>query len=136
MPIYIYRGGSPNPEPQNPLVRFLISAAIIAAVVGLGILLLPVFGFFAMLALGLIAVVVIGGLIYRWIYGSPLDNSYRRQRQQWQGMRVNPDQRPDTEPVREAREGQTPGRKMKFRSREQTVEDAIVVQERKRESTE
>ena len=44
MPIYIYRGGSPNPQPQNPLVRFLVSAAILAVIIRLGVLLLPVIG--------------------------------------------------------------------------------------------
>ena len=74
MPIYIYRGGSPNPQPQNPLVRFLVSAAILAVIIGLGVLLLPVIGAIALLILGFIALLVIGGLIYRWIYGNPIDN--------------------------------------------------------------
>ena len=34
MPIYIYRGGSRNPQPQNPLLRFLISIGVLAAVIG------------------------------------------------------------------------------------------------------
>lgn len=81
MPIYIYRGGSPNPQPQNPLVRFLVSAAILAVIIGLGVLLLPVIGAIALLILGFIALLVVGGVIYRWIYGSPVDNYYRKQKE-------------------------------------------------------
>ena len=53
MAIYIYRsgGGSPNPGPQNPLIRFLISAAVLICVIGVGILLLPVFGVIALVIL-------------------------------------------------------------------------------------
>lgn len=129
MPIYIYRGGSPNPQPQNPLVRFLVSAAILAVIVGLGVLLLPVIGAIALLILGFIALLVVGGVIYRWIYGSPIDNYYRKQRE---GVRINPDAAPDQQPLREAQERQSQGRKMRFRSRDQVVEDAVVVEERKR----
>ena len=128
MPIYIYRGGSPNPQPQNPLVRFLVSAAILAVIIGLGVLLLPVIGAIALLVLGFIALLVIGGLIYRWIYG----NHYRKQREQREGVRINPDVAPDQQPLREAQERQSQGRKMRFRSRDQVVEDAVVVEERKR----
>ena len=101
MPIYIYRGGSPNPQPQNPLVRFLVSAAILAVII-------------------------------RWIYGNPIDNYYRKQREQREGVRINPDAAPDQQPLREAQERQSQGRKMRFRSRDQVVEDAVVVEERKR----
>ena len=34
MPIYIYRGGSPNPQPENPFLRLLISVGVFAAVIG------------------------------------------------------------------------------------------------------
>ena len=132
MPIYIYRGGSPNPQPQNPLVRFLVSAAILAVIVGLGVLLLPVIGAIALLILGFIALLVVGGVIYRWIYGSPIDNYYRKQREQRAGVRIHPDAAPDQQPLREAQERQSQGRKMRFRSRDQVVEDAVVVEERKR----
>lgn len=128
MPIYIYRGGSPNPQPQNPLFRFLVSVGVLAVVIGLGVLLLPVIGVIALVILGIIAFLVIGGFIYRWIYGNPWDRFYQKQN----GMRINPDFRPDTEPLREARNARQTGQKMKFRSRQQTVEDAVVVEERKR----
>lgn len=46
-------------------------------------------------------------------------------------MRVNPTSHPDTEPVRESAEARMrQGRRMQFRSREQTVEDAVVVEEK------
>ena len=130
MPIYIYRGGSPNPQPQNPFLRLLISIGVLAAVIGLGVLLLPVIGAIALIILGVIAFLVVAGLIYRWIYGNPLERMYQRQN----GMRVNPTSEPDTEPVRESEEAHMrQGRRMRFRSREQTVEDAIVVEEKKRD---
>ena len=80
MPIYIYRGGSPNPQPQNPLVRFLVSAAILAVIVGLGVLLLPVIGAIALLILGFIALLIVGGVIYRWIYGNPIEAKRTKRR--------------------------------------------------------
>lgn len=130
MPIYIYRGGSPNPQPQNPFLRLLISIGVLAAVIGLGVLLLPVIGAIALIILGVIAFLVVAGLIYRWIYGNPLERMYQRQN----GMRVNPTSEPDTEPVRESAEAHMrQGRRMRFRSREQTVEDAIVVEGKKRD---
>lgn len=132
MPIYIYRGGSPNPQPQNPFLRLLISVGVLAAVIGLGVLLLPVIGAIALIILGIIAFLVIAGLIYRWIYGNPWDRMYQRQK----GMRVNPTSQPDTEPVRESAEGcMRQGRRMRFRSREQIVEDAVVVEEKKRDDS-
>lgn len=130
MPIYIYRGGSPNPQPQNPFLRLLISVGIFVVVIGLGVLLLPVIGAIALIILGVIVFLVVAGLIYRWIYGNPWDRIYQRQN----GMRVNPTSQPDTEPVRESAEARMrQGRRMQFRSREQTVEDAVVVEEKKRE---
>ena len=129
MPIYIYMGGSPNPQPQNPFLRLLVSVGILAAIIGLGVLLLPVIGVIALVILGIIAFLVIGGVIYRWIYGNPLDALYQRQG----GMRVNPDSRPDTEPVREASEKRTRVRS-RFRSRSQDIEDAVIVEERKKDS--
>lgn len=128
MPIYIYRGGSPNPQPQNPLLRFMVSIGVLAAVIGLGVLLLPVIGAITLIILGIIALLVLGGVIYRWIYGNPLDNFYQKQ----QGVRINPEARPDTEPARQ-QTNTTRARHMRFRSQRQTVEDAVVVEERKRE---
>ena len=132
MPIYIYRGGPRNPQPQNPLLRFLVSIGVLAAVIGLGVLLLPVIGAITLIILGVIAVLVIGGLIYRWINGNPLDNLYQRQ----QGMRINPDVRPDSEPVRERKQEEgMRARHMRFRSQRQSVEDAVIVEERKRDDS-
>ncbi len=132
MPIYIYRGGSPNPQPQNPLVRFLVSAAILAVIIGLGVLLLPVIGAIALLILGFIALLVVGGVIYRWIYGSPIDNYYRKQKERREGIRINPGDDPDQEPIREAQEWKSGDSKMRFHRRDQAIEDAVIVEERKR----
>ena len=127
MPIYIYRSGGfgQGPQgPQNPLVRFLISLAVLAVVVGLGILLLPVVGVIALIILGLIAFFVVGGIIYRWIYGNPLD----RMRERAEGMRVNPEfktprQSQPTYPTGSREE-------VKMRVRNEVVEDAVEVKEK------
>ena len=65
MPIYIYRGGS-NPGPQNPLLRLLISVAVLAGLIGLGVLLLPVIGAVALIILGIIVFMLIAGFVYRF----------------------------------------------------------------------
>lgn len=125
MPIYIYRGG-PNPGPQNPLLRLLISVAVLAGLIGLGVLLLPVIGAVALIILGIIVFMLIAGFIYRLIYGDPL----QRMREMSEGMRINPQSnnpfgsRPQPE--------QKPQTPRAFKGRPQDVEDAVVVEERQR----
>ena len=126
MALYIYRsgGGSPNPGPQNPLVRFLISAAVLACVIGVGILLLPIFGVIALVFLGLIAFLIIGGLIYRWIYGDPIANALKKAQEQAQGMRVNPEFK--TSANAGAQKTQT-----WKRPQNADIEDAVIVEEKR-----
>ena len=62
----------------------------------------------------------------------PNKNDESKQREQREGVRINPDAAPDQQPRREAQERQAQGRKMRFRRRDQVVEDAGVVEERKR----
>ncbi len=128
MAIYIYRsgGGSPNPGPQNPLVRFLISAAVLACVIGIGVLLLPVFGVIALVILGLIAFLIIGGMIYRWIYGDPIANALKKAQEQTQGMRVNPEFK--------ASESTGNQKSQAFKSqRTADIEDAVIVEDKPRQ---
>ena len=128
MALYIYRsgGGSPNPGPQNPLVRFLISAAVLVCVIGVGILLLPVFGVIALVILGLIAFLIIGGLIYRWIYGDPIANALKKAQEQAQGMRVNPE-------FQSSAETAPPKPQTWKRTQHADIEDAVVVEEKPRQ---
>lgn len=127
MAIYIYRsGGNPNPGPQNPLVRFLISAAVLACVIGVGILLLPVFGVIALVILGIVAFLIVGGLVYRWIYGDPIANALKKAQEQAQGVRVNPEFKPSAEA--------TPQKTQTWkRSQKADIEDAVVVEEKPRQ---
>ena len=60
-----------NGRPVNPIVTFLVSAAVIAGIIGLGILLLPVIGGIFLLVLLLIAGVAVYGMYCRWRYGDP-----------------------------------------------------------------
>ena len=128
MAIYIYRsgGGSPNPGPQNPLVRFLISAAVLICVIGVGILLLPVFGVIALVILGLIAFLIVGGLIYRWIYVDPIANAFKKAQAQAEAMRVNPEFKPSAES--QPQKAQT-----WKRTQNADIEDAVVVEEKPRQ---
>ena len=127
MPIYIYRGGS-NPGPQNPFLRLLVSIAVLAAMVGIGVLLLPVIGVVALIILGLVVVTIIGGLIYRAMYGDPL----ARMREMNEDMRINPQSaNPFGSRTHQEDEEQAPKR---FRSQVQDVEDAVVVEEKQRPS--
>lgn len=126
MPIYIYRGG-PGPGPRNPLMRFLVSLAILAGVVALGIFLLPVIGVMALIVLGIIAVVVVGGVIYRWLYGDP----WQQARQKQSGVEINPGFR-RSEPRREAKP--MPDRLRNRFHRDEKIEDAVVVEETKKSS--
>lgn len=124
MPIYIYRGG-PGRSPQNPLIRFLVSLAILAGVVALGIFLLPVIGVMALIVLGIVAVVVIGGMIYRWLYGDP----WQQVREEQNGVEINPSFR-RSESRQEAKS--MPSRlRTRFR-RDEKIEDAVVVEETKK----
>lgn len=125
MALYIYRsgGGSPNPGPQNPLVRFLISAAVLACVIGVGILLLPIFGVIALVILGLIAFLIIGGLIYRWIYGDPIANALKKAQEQAQGMRVNPEFKTSANGAQKTQTWKRP--------QNADIEDAVIVEEKR-----
>lgn len=125
MPIYIYRGG-PNPGPQNPFLRLLVSIVVLAVMVGVGVLLLPVIGVVALIILGLVVVTIIGGLIYRAMYGDP----FARMREMNNDMRINP-QSSNPFGAKSHQESEEPASK-RFHGRAQDVEDAVVVEEKQR----
>ena len=60
-----------NGRPVNPIVTFLVSAVVIAGIIGLGILLLPVIGGLFVIALLIVAGIALYGAYCRWRYGDP-----------------------------------------------------------------
>ena len=128
MAIYIYRGGGcggPGRGPGNPLVRAIISFLIIVAVVGIGIALLPVLGVVALVILGLIAALVIGGMIYRWIYGDPWEQMLKK------AQNMQEQQSTQDAPSKTSGSGRFKS-KTRWGSQNSDIEDAVVVDERKK----
>lgn len=125
MPIYIYRSGGSGGGPRNPLVNLLVSAAILAGIIGLGIVLLPVFGIVILIILGLVAFLLVGAMIYRWIYGDPFAEAMKRA----QSAQVNPGFRQAERPDTTARPANS---KLWGKSQRGDVEDAVVVEEKPR----
>lgn len=60
-----------NGRPVNPIVSFLVSAAVLAGVIGLGILLLPLVGGILLFILFAGVAIACYGAYYRWRYGDP-----------------------------------------------------------------
>ena len=60
-----------NGRPIHPLISFLVSVAAVAAVIGLGILLLPIIGGIMIFVLFCVAAIAAYGFYYRWRYGDP-----------------------------------------------------------------
>lgn len=128
MPIYIYRGGgqgSPGRGPNNPIFQIIISALVLAAMVGLGVALLPVLGVFLLVILGLLAVLVIGGLIYRWIYGDPWERIIKKS----QEMQFEQQQEYSENGTTTVERFRTTS---KWKSKKGDIEDAVIVDERKK----
>ena len=67
-----------NGRPVNPIVQFLVSAVVLAAVVGIGILLLPVIGGILLFVLICVAALALYGVYWRWRHGDPLENLRKR----------------------------------------------------------
>lgn len=121
-----------NGRPVNPIVTFLVSAVVIAGIIGLGILLLPVIGGLFVIALLIVAGIALYGAYCRWRYGDPfaqmqkqaeemLRRRARSQEEQPQQQTVQdePDLKPDLK-TGTARTGI---------KRVTVVEDAVVVEE-------
>ena len=73
-----------NGRPIHPLVSFVASVTVIAAMIGLGVLLLPVIGGIMIFVLLCVAALALYGLYYRWRYGDPFK---RAQEQMMNRMR-------------------------------------------------
>ena len=113
-----------NGRPVNPIVQFLVSAVVLAAVVGIGILLLPVIGGILLFVLICVAALALYGVYWRWRHGDPLENLRKRMQEDAED-RVAEDRAPE--------EGLKPGDKAQAGVKRTTVvEDAVVVEEIKR----
>lgn len=108
-----------NGRPVNPIVTFLAGAAVIACMIGLGILLLPIIGGLFVIALIAVVCIALYGAWCRWRYGDPFAQMQKKAEAM---MR------------REERRGGDlkPGTARTGIRRTTTVEDAVVVEEIRR----
>lgn len=117
-----------NGRPVNPIVTFLISAVVLACIVGLGILLLPVIGGLFVLALIAVGCIALYGVYCRWRYGDPF---VRMQKQAEAVFSQRAAARTQTESEQSANEsGEVKqGQARTGIKRTTTIEDAVVVEE-------
>lgn len=122
-----------NGRPVNPIVTFLVSAVVLAGIVGLGILLLPIIGALFVVLVIVVACIALYGMYSRWRYGDPFA---RMQKQAEEILRrraaaeLNPNQ-----PAAESRTSDEEVREGQARTgvkRTTVVEDAVVVEEIRR----
>ena len=119
-----------NGRPVNPIVQFLVSAVVLAAVVGIGILLLPVIGGILLFVLICVAALALYGVYWRWRHGDPLENLRKRMQEE---MRAQEDAEDRVAEARAPEEGLKPGDEAQAGVKRTTVvEDAVVVEEIKR----
>ena len=119
-----------NGRPVNPIVQFLVSAVVLAAVVWIGILLLPVIGGILLFVLICVAALALYGVYWRWRHGDPLENLRKRMQEE---MRAQEDAEDRVAEARAPEEGLKPGDKAQAGVKRTTVvEDAVVVEEIKR----
>ncbi len=120
-----------NGRPINPIVSFLVTAAVAAGLIGLGILLLPFIGgvllFILLLGLG----VVCYGAYYRWRYGDPLKRMQEAAVKEMQ-RRAQGQTRADGPTVDESDATLKKGQVRTGVRRISTVEDVTVVEEIRR----
>lgn len=119
-----------NGRPVNPIVTFLVSAAVITGIIGLGILLLPVIGGIFLLVLLLIAGVAVYGMYCRWRYGDP----FARMQKQAEEMlrRRTASEEAEVRQASSEKEDLKAGTARTGIKRTTTVEDAVVVEEIRR----
>ena len=94
-----------NGRPVNPIVQFLVSAVVLAAVVGIGILLLPVIGGILLFVLICVAALALYGVYWRWRHGDPLENLRKRMQEE---MRAQEDAEDRVAEARAPEEGLKP----------------------------
>lgn len=120
-----------NGRPVNPLVSLLVSAVILAGVIGLGILLLPIVGGILLFVLLCVLAIALYGAYYRWRYGDPMK---RMQEAVLKEMQRRAQGDSDT-PAQGFEETETPLKKDQVRTgvrRTTTIEDVAVVGEIRR----
>ena len=69
---------------------------------------------------------IVGGLIYRWIYGDPIANALKKAQAQAEAMRVNPE-------FKSSAESQPQKAQTWKRTQNADIEDAVVVEEKPRQ---
>lgn len=116
-----------NGRPVNPIVTFLVSAVVLAGVVGLGILLLPVIGGLFVIALIAVGGIALYGAYCRWRYGDPFA---RMQKQAEEILRRRASVQTEENQQRNAQEAEGTARTGVKRTT--TIEDAVVVEEIRR----
>ncbi len=125
-----------NGRPINPVVSFLVSAAVIAGLIGMGILLLPVIGGIFLFILLCVAGIAVYGLYYRWRYGDPFVRMQKEMQDQMQKAAMGQGFGGTQAQTHTSEESDLGPNKAKAGiKRVTTVEDAVVVEEvyRKRE---
>lgn len=120
-----------NGRPVNPLVSFLVSAVILAGVIGLGILLLPLVGGILLFIFLCVLAIALYGAYYRWRYGDPIKRMQEAAIKEMQ-RRAQGQSGADSQAFEET---ETPLKKGQVRTgvrRTTTVEDVAVVEEIRR----
>lgn len=120
-----------NGRSINPIVSFLVTAVVVAGLIGLGILLLPFIGgvllFILLLGLGVVGY----GAYYRWRYGDPLKRMQEEAVKEMQ-RRAQGQTRADGPTVDESETTLKKGQVRTGVRRISTVEDVTVVEEIRR----
>lgn len=117
-----------NGRPVNPIVTFLVSVAVLAGIVGLGILLLPVIGGLFMVALIAIGGVALYGMYCRWRYGDPFERMQKQAEEMLHRRAQGHEQDAMHPQAREEAEFKS-GEARTGIKRRTTIEDAVVVEE-------
>ena len=121
-----------NGRPVNPIVQLLGTALVIAAVIGLGILLLPLIGGILVFLLLCFVGLALYGWYWRWRHGDPLEALKRRMAREMRGEEDREDAAYEAR-AEDKTTGMRPGDRAKTGVRRTTVvEDAVVVEEIRR----
>lgn len=122
-----------NGRSVNPIVTFLISAVVLAGVVGLGILLLPVIGGLFVLALIGIGCIALYGMYCRWRYGDPFAQMQKQAESIFRRRAETREQTESSQRESDSREVRNGEARTGVR-RTTTIDDAVVVEEIRRKN--
>ena len=117
-----------NGRPVNPIASFLVSVVVLAAVIGLGVLLLPFIGGLLLFVFFCVAALALYGAYYRWRHGDPFKAMQEEALRQMRRRAAGEDGQPD---VPEA-DPQPRGRIRTGVRRTTTVDDVEIVEEIRR----